>query len=320
MKRRDFLTAAALFATAAPRISLSALTEYPAGNPTIIVGFAAGGAGDIATRVVANYVKQARGLVATPDFRPGAGGTIATDQVRRAPADGSVVSLYSVSPLLVAPHLQKVPYDPSRDFTYIASYAGISVPCFVRHDSAFNTWDELLDFGRNEPTKLKWATAAPRGLAHIATDAAFRAEKVEATFVPFRGGADAVTALLGGHIDMVVSSDFGPHLAAGTVRLLAETSPNPQPGHRGIVSFAERGYPIAIPASYGLFGPADLPKEVIGWWEEAIEEMVASPMYADFLKVLNGYPLLQKSDAFTRMAREAYVSIGRQIDAMEGRP
>ncbi|WP_416797707.1 tripartite tricarboxylate transporter substrate binding protein [Ciceribacter azotifigens] len=316
MKRRNFLSAAAVLAAGAPRLSFAAMQTYLQDNATMIVGFSAGGAGDVASRVVANYVKTSRGMVLTPDFRPGAGGTIATDQVRRAPADGSVISLFSVSPLLVAPHLAKVPYDSSRDFTYIASYVGISVPCFVRSGSPFRTWDEMLDYARKEPTKLRWATAAPRGLAHIATDAAFRTEKVTATFVPFKGGADAVTALLGGHIDMVVSSDFGPHLAAGTIRLLAETSPNPNASLPGVVSFAERGYPIAIPASYGLFGPAGMPTAVIAWWEDALSEMTRSAMYADFLNVINGYPLFQKSDEFTRLANNAFVEIGRQIDQM----
>ncbi|SPL64742.1 tripartite tricarboxylate transporter substrate binding protein [Ochrobactrum soli] len=316
MRRREFLAMTALLIGSGPHLAWSASKAYPANNPILIVGFAAGGAGDIASRVVTNYVKQNRGLVATPDFHPGAGGTIATDQVRRASPDGSILSLYSASPVLVAPHLQNVPYDTTKDFTFIASYAGISVPCFVRKDSPYETWDQLLDFCRKNPSKLKWATAAPRGLAHIATDAAFRQEKATATFVPFRGGADAVTALLGGHIDMVVSSDFGPHLAAGSVQLLAETSPNPKASPLGIVSFAERGYPIAVPASYGLFGPAGLSSEIVSWWEEAIEEMVASPMYADFLKLINGYALFQKSEEFTRMVKEGYTSIGHQIDEM----
>lgn len=310
------MSAVAAFAAAAPRISFAETAPYPGEKPTMIVGFSAGGAGDIASRVVANYVKAARGVVLTPDFRPGAGGTIATDQVRRAPADGSVVSLFSVSPLLVAPHLAAVPYDPSRDFTFIASYVGISVPCFVRSDSPFRTWDDLVDYARKAPAKLRWATAAPRGLAHIATDAAFRTEKVTATFVPFKGGADAVTALLGGHIEMVVSSDFGPHLAAGSVRLLAETSPNPNGSLPGVVSFTERGYPIAIPASYGLFGPAGMSPELVAWWENVIGEMTGSTAYADFLKVINGYALFQKSEAFTSMVRGAYTALGRQIDAM----
>lgn len=316
MNRRAFLSAAALIAATPPRISFASTSPYPNENPTMIVGFSAGGAGDITSRIVANFVKAKRGIVLTPDFRPGAGGTIATDQVRRAPADGSVVSLFSVSPLLVAPHLAKVPYDSSRDFTYIASYVGISVPCFVRSNSPFKSWDELLDYARKEPAKLRWATAAPRGLAHIATDAAFRTEKVTATFVPFRGGADAVTALLGDHIDMVVSSDFGPHLASGTVRLLAETSPNPNASLAGIASFAERGYPIAIPASYGLFGPAGIPRDVVAWWEDAIGEMTQGPMYADFLKLINGYALFQKSDEFTQMASQADVALRHQINKM----
>jgi tripartite-type tricarboxylate transporter receptor subunit TctC len=289
---------------------------YPGADPSIVVGFSAGGAGDIATRVVSSFARKTHNMAITPDFRPGAGGTIATDQVRRAAPDGSIVSLFSVSPLMVAPHLQKLPYDPLQDFTYIGSYAGISVPCFVRADSAYQTWDALLEAARAQPGLLKWATAAPRGLAHIATQAAFAQEKVKASFVPFRGGADAVTALLGGHIDMVVSSDFGPHLAAGSVRLLAETSPGPGGAKPGIASFKERGYPITIPASYGLFGPKGLPVEIVAWWNDLLAEMAKSADYAQFLGVINGYPLLQGSEEFTREVRQGFSALGTQIDAL----
>lgn len=320
MNRRTLLSAGVILPAAyLPEFSFASAATYPISNPTMLVGFSAGGAGDIASRVVANYVKIAHSMALTPDFRPGAGGTIAADQARRASVDGSVISLYSVSPFLVAPHLQRLPYDTFKDFTYIGSYAGISVPCFVRSNSPHTTWDAILDYGRKHPRKLRWATAAPRGLAHIVTDAAFRQENVTSTFVPFRGGAEAVTALLGGHIDMVVSSDFGPHLASGAVRLLAETSPNSKASSNEIVSFADRNYPIALPASYGLIGPADMPKEIVSWWETTLQEMTKSVMYRDFLKVIDGYPHFQNSIEFKEDARKAYDVIGEQVKLMGGR-
>jgi tripartite-type tricarboxylate transporter receptor subunit TctC len=316
MNRRAFLVGSAIAANPWSRPASAGTLPYPRDEATIVVGFAAGGAGDLAARTAANYAKSARGLPVAMDYRPGAGGTIATDQVRRAPPDGSLLSLFSPSPIVVAPHLQDVPYDPAADFTYLACYAGISIPAFVRSDSAFQSWDDLLDHARAKPGKLRWATAAPRGVAHIATEAAFRQETVTATFVPFNGGAEAITALLGGHIDMVVSSDYGPHLQGGSVRLLVETGPSPMAERPDLPTFRQRGYPIAISAAYGLFGPPGLPAEVVSWWEAVLEEMTQSAEYQTFLETLHGYRLFQDSATFTQTVLESYRAVGRQIKVL----
>ena len=320
MDRRNFLIGSTVAAATLPLPALAAPRAYPGDEATIVVGFAAGGGGDLAARTAAKYAKSARDLAVTLDFRPGAGGTIATDQVARARPDGSVLSLFSVSPLMVAPHIQTVPYDPAKDFTYVAAYAGISIPFFVHADSPFATWDELLDHARANPGQLRWATAAPRGLAHIATEAAFRQEGVDAVFVPFAGGADASTALLGGHIDAVVASGYGPHLEAGSIRLLIETGPDPIPEQPELPTFKTRGYPLAIPAAYGLFGPADLPAEIVSWWEEVLGEMTASEAYQDFLKTLHGHRVFADNASFTKTVVDGYREIGRQIDTLGLRP
>ncbi|WP_306030710.1 tripartite tricarboxylate transporter substrate binding protein [Stappia sp. MMSF_3263] len=320
MDRRSFLIGSTLTAATIPVPTRAAPSAYPAAEATIIVGFAPGGAGDLAARTVSRYAISARDVPVTLDFRPGAGGTIATDQVARATADGSVLSLFSVSPLMVAPHLQKVPYDPLTDLTYVASYAGISIPFFVRSDSPFKTWDDLLHHARANPGGLRWATAAPRGLPHIATEAAFRQEGVSATFVPFGGEADAITALLGGHIEAVAASGYAPHLEAGSIRLLIETGPEPIADQPELPTYRERGYPLAISAAYGLFGPAGLPSNVITWWEKLLTEMTGSAAYDGFLKTLRGHRLFQDSATFTKNVQAGYREIGRQIEMLGLRP
>lgn len=320
MKRRSFLIGSTLAAAHLPLPVLAAGQPYPAAEATIVVGFAAGGAGDRAARTVVHYAKSTRDIPVTLDFRPGAGGTIATDQVARAKPDGSVLALFSVSPLMVAPHLQNVPYDPATDFTYVSSFAGISIPFFVRADSPFQTWDDLIDHARANPGALRWATAAPRGLPHIATEAAFRQEGVSATFVPFGGEADAITALLGGHIEAVAASGYASHLEAGSIRLLIETGPDPIADRPDLSTFRERGYPVSISAAYGLFGPADLPPAVVSWWEELLSEMTGSETYRGFLKTLRGHRLFQDSATFTQNVTDGHRLIGRQIAALELRP
>jgi len=320
MDRRSFLIGSTLAAAQLPWPARAAARPYPAAEATIVVGFAAGGAGDLAARTAAKYAKSGRDVPVTLDFRPGAGGTIATDQVARAKPDGSILSLFSVSPLMVAPHLQNVPYDPTTDFTYVGSYAGISIPFFVRADSPFQTWDDLIAYLRANPGSLRWATAAPRGLPHIATEAAFRQEGVSATFVPFGGEADAITALLGGHIEAVAASGYAPHLEAGSIRLLIETGPEPIADRPDLPTFKQRGYPVSISAAYGLFGPAGLPDAVVTWWEGLLSEMTGSEAYGDFLRTLRGHRLYQDSAIFTQNVIDGYREIGRQIEGLGLRP
>jgi len=319
MNRRSFLYTSATLA-AFSKISFAQAKPVPTDNVTIVVGFSAGGAGDLAARVAAEHVKITDAYPVGVEFRPGAGGTIATDQIRRAKADGSILSLYSASPLLVAPHLQSLPYDPLRDFTYIATYSNIAIPAFVKTDSPLKDWAGLVRFARDNPGKLRWATAAPRGIAHIATEAAFRKEGVTSAFVPFSGGADAITALLGGHIDMVVASDFAAHLKAGKVRLLVETGPEPVSGYPDIPTFKQLGYPLSIASAYGLFGPAKLPEPVVHYWQDTLRVMTKTDLYKRFLETLGAQALYQEGQAFHDEIIRNFHAIGDQIEALGMRP
>ena len=138
-------------------------------------------------------------------------------------SDGYNLCLYVPSPMAVVPHLQKVPYDSMKDFTYIALYCFVPLAIYVKNDSPFKSWADVIKYAKENPGKLRWGTAGVRGTAHIVVEAAFRKEGIRATFVPFTGGSEAITALLGGHIEASVSTDYGPQLAAGNLRLIALT-------------------------------------------------------------------------------------------------
>lgn len=320
MNRRSFLISSAIAMAGCAKPLWANQGPPPTHNATIVVGFSAGGAGDLAGRVAAEYAKQSEGFPVGVEFRPGAGGTIATDQIRRAAPDGTTLSLFSASPLVVAPHLQKLPYDPLKDFTYIATFVNISIPMFVTSQSPHKSWTELITFAKANPGKLRWATAAPRGLAHISTEAAFRQEGVQAAFVPFSGGADAITALLGGHIEAVVASDYASHLQSGKIRLLVETGSEPIANYPDVPTFKQLGYPLALSSGYGLFGPADLPKSVVSWWEDELRAMTESPLYQTFLTTLGGQRGFQGHEQFTATVTENYRIIGEQVDLLGLRP
>jgi tripartite-type tricarboxylate transporter receptor subunit TctC len=100
------------------------------------------------------------------------------------------------------------------------------------------------------------------------------------------------------------------------VRLLIETGPDKIPGFPEVPTFKERGYPISLPAMYGLFGPARLPGAVVSWWEGALREMTETSLYHDFVTRLRGIAIFQDSVQLSNTVIEGYKELGRQIDAL----
>jgi tripartite-type tricarboxylate transporter receptor subunit TctC len=310
MHRRSFLT---LTAATLMRPGIAAAASYPAKPVTILVPFAAGGGGDLLARLAADHARNKRGIPVAVEYRPGAAATIAPSQVARAAPDGTVLGLYSVSPFLTVPHLQKLSYDTTKDFTFISVYAFIPLALYVATESAFKDWAGILRYAKDNPGKLRWGTSGVRGVAHVAVEAAFRKEHVQTTFVPFTGGAEAITAMLGGHIEAVVSADYGPHLAAGRVRLLALTGSEKLEGQPQLPTFKDMQYPLATEAIYGLFGPAKLAADVVAYWENLTREMAATDEYKAVLAVANAGPLYLDSKAFTANVIENYAKLGEAI-------
>lgn len=318
MDRRQFLwTSAGMGLGAGLGLSTAgsafAQGAYPAKPVTLLCPFAAGGGGDILTRAAADHVRNKRNVAAAVEYRPGAGATIAPGQIARVQPDGYLVGLYSISPFLTVPHLQKVPYDTTKDFTYIAAYAYIPIAFYVATESPLTSWEGVVKYARDNPGKFRWGTSGVRGAAHVAVEAAFRKEGVQTTFVPFSGGAEAITAMLGGHIEAVISADYGPHLAAGKVRLLALTGSEKLPSHPALPTFKDMKYPLSTEAIYGLFGPAGLPADVVAWWDSAIREMMKTDEFAAVLKTVSGQPVYLDSREFTANVLENYKTLGQII-------
>lgn len=214
------------------------------------------------------------------------------------------------------PHLQKVPYDTLKDFTFIAVYAYVPIALYLTSESPHKSWQDILKYAKDNPGKFRWGTSGARGAAHIATEAAFRKEGVQTTFVPFGGGAEAITAMLGSHIEAVISADYGPQLAAGKVRLLVLTGSEKLPSQPELMTFKELGYPLSTEAIYGLFGQAKLPGEVVFWWDGAVKEMMATDAFKTLLTTVSASPLYLNSADFTANVTENYRKLGEAIEAL----
>lgn len=298
-RRRALTSLSALSSTALLPALGSAQEAFPSRQVTLLVGFAAGGGGDISARWMAEYLRERWKVPVVVENRPGAGATIAAGQLSRAKPDGHTVALATTSPFTVAPYFQSVPYDAAKDFTYLFQFLVSAQPLFVRADHPSRSMAEFIAWAKANPGKLNWSTAATNGGSHVATEAAFRHLGIKGTYVPFKGGAEAITALLGGHIDALVSAEFPPYAAAGQVRLLVESGPDKVPGYPGVPTFKELGYPLSVPIFYGIAGPAGMPADVVAKWEEAGRDMSASPGFKDLVDKLKSTPSFQGNREFT---------------------
>ncbi len=296
-------------------VCLPALAQerFPSRQVTILVGFAPGGAGDISARWIAEHLREKWNVPVVVENKPGAGATIAAAQLARAKPDGYTVALATTSPFTVAPYFQTVNYDPAKDFSYLFQFLVSAQPLFVRSDSPHKTVQDLMNYAKANPGKLLWSTAATNGGPHISTEAALKHNGVSATYVPFKGGAEAITALLGGHIEALVAAEFPPFAASGQIRLLAESGPEKIAGFASVPTYKELGYPVSVPIFYGIAGPAGIPVDVVKAWEEAGRELMKAPAFVELMAKLKASPSYQSSSEFSASITAVYQQMGKLI-------
>lgn len=287
--------------------------EYPSKPVTIVVPYAPGGGGDTFTRAVAAQAADILGVKVFVENRTGGGGTIGVGSVARAAADGYTLAFVSTSPVVMAPNFLDVPYDPLEDFTYLARFVVSVHPVLVGGESPFDSFPAVLEFARANPGRLRWSTAGINGAPHVATLAAFRQEGVEATFVPMQGSSEVLAGLLGGTIDLGVISDYSGALAAGDVRVLAEIGPEPIPGLPAVPTYEQLGYPLAPAIFFGLAGPAELPRDVVARWDDAIRTITASAAFSDIAERLNGNVAYLGHEDFERHVRADIAAARRTL-------
>ena len=307
-----FLAAASLVAATPAH----AQERFPSKQVTIIVGFAPGGGGDISARFIADFLRERWKVPVVVENRAGAGATIAATQLARARPDGYTVALATTSPFTVAPNFQTLPYDATKDFTYLFQFLVSAQPLFVKSDSPHRSWQDFVAWARANPGKLNWSTSATNGGPHIATEAAFRHLGITATYIPYKGGADAITALMGGQIDALVAAEFPPFVASGQARLLVESGPDKLPDFPALPTYKELGYPLSVPIFYGIAGPAGMPADVIAQWEDAAGDMMKSAAFKELMGKLKSTASYQGHKDFTATLSTVQREMARLIPAL----
>jgi tripartite-type tricarboxylate transporter receptor subunit TctC len=232
-----------------------------------VVPFAPGGSTDTLARTLAVKLSDSLGQQVVVDNRPGANGNIGMEIVARAPADGHTILLGYIANVAIAPSLyQKLPFDPVKDYEPITLLA-TSPNVLVAHPSvAAKNLKELIALAKTEPGKLNYASASVASVGHLTGELLNDLAGIKMTHVAYKGSGQAVTDLLGGHIQLMFSgfSSTLAHIKSGKLRALAQTGEKRSPALPDVPTIAESGFPkFEATAWYGVHAPAKTPKPVV---------------------------------------------------------
>ncbi len=272
--RRLLLTASAgsLFGTSA-----LAQAKFP-NKPLVVYGaLPAGGIMDQHLRLLGERAFKTLGQAITVEARPGAGATIAPTLLLNAQPDGYTLAAMTVNSLRY-PHYQKTSYDPLKDFTFIIGLSNFTFGVVVHADSPYKTLEDLITAGKANPGKLTSGSTGQGGTGHLILLDIEKATGAKFTQVPFKGGPDAVAALLGKHIDFITDgTQWAPLVEDGRARVLAMATEQRVARFKDTPTFREKGIDAVGWSPYGLVGPKGMAPEVVKTLHDAFKLAMEDP-------------------------------------------
>lgn len=278
--RRDALRAALAGSAALALPGAARAQAYPNRPIRILVGTAPGGPSDFLARLLAERVTAALGQSVVVENRPGASGTIATEQVARSAADGYTLTVGGPAAMISPPYLMaKVGYDPMKDFVPIAMLGAGAFVLAVHPSVPATNVRELIALARARPGEITFGSGGNGASGHLLTESFASAAGIRLLHVPYKGEGPAVTDLVGGQLQMMFSapSALMPHVRSGKLRGLAVTTRERVASYAELPSVHESGVPDFEYLGWIIaFAPAGTPREVIdllaSTWRRAREQ------------------------------------------------
>ncbi len=291
MNKRLFTASlsAALLALALP----VAAQNYPAKPIKIVVPFPAGGTSDVLARLIGQKMTESWGQPVVVENKPGSSGNLGADAVAKSAADGYTLVLMDVGNLVISPALFKLPFNVEKDFAPVAMVAYSPHLLAVSTRVPANTPAELVAYAKAQKGKLNYAVAAGMGSAsHLAGVIYAQRSGIEWGYVPYKGGAQAITDLIGGQVDVMFNGMVAtyPHVKAGKIKLIAVSSAKRSAQMPDTPTVAE-SLPGFLTGSFqGLLAPAGTPKAVVDKLHAEVQRIAALPEVRERLTTLGAEP------------------------------
>lgn len=280
-----------------------AAQSYPQQPVRLVIPFTAGGAADMVGRLVAQELGPALGQNVIVDNRGGAGTVIGSELVARAAPDGHTLLLVTPT-YIINPSLRKLPYDTVKDFAGVSMIA-VTPLIMVAHPSLpVSDVKQLIALGQAKPNSLVYGSAGPGSPTHLGMEL-FRLSGAKMTHVPYKGAAPAITDLLGGHIQLMITSIIAaqPHIASGKLKAIAVTTARRSAVFPNVPAIAESIPGYEVINWWGIVAPSATPSPVIRRLNAEIAQAVAKRNVNEKLQVEGAEPATAPPVEFDRFIR-----------------
>ena len=313
MRLRNALLGATLLAAAAGSLAQA----FPTKPVTLIVPWPAGGSTDRHLRGLAEIASKYLGQNIVVENKPGGGGTIGPSQMAlQAKPDGYTISQFPMGMLRI-PHMQKSPWNPLTDFTYIIGVTGYTFGLTVRADSPYKSFNEYIEAARKEPGKIDYASTGIGTTPHLNIEEVAMNAKVTLNHVPFKGNADSTQALLGGHV-MAQSDATGwdKYVDGGQMRLLVTFGDTRTKRWPNVPTAKELGYGVVSTSPYGIAGPKGMDPAVVKTLHDAFKKAIDDPKHLELLAQLSQDVWYLNSEDYAKWVRDTFGKEKALIDRL----
>ena len=284
-------------------ISAADAQSFPVRPVTLIVPWPAGGTTDVGMRALATSTEKHLGQSIVIENRPGGSGTLAPGQMAAtAKPDGYTITQIPIT-IFRFPFMTKTTFDPSVDFTYIIGISGYTFGVVVRDDAPWKTFHEFLADAQANPGTINYGTPGAGTSLHITMEQIAKRRGIKWTHVPFKGNAESMNALLGGHIHAVAdSSGWAPLVNAGRFRLLVTWGAARTRNWPSVPTLRDIGIDMVSNSPFGIAGPRGMEVGIVKLLHDAFKKGLGEPSYAAAMASLDQELFYLNSEDYRKFA------------------
>ena len=304
---RSLAVGAALIMAMGAALGQSALAQtYPVRPIKLVIGYPPGGGVDINARLLAGKLTEILGASVVVENKPGAGTNIANEYVARAVPDGYTLLMNTSSVTINMSLYKNPPFNTLRDFAPVAVFSDSQNIMVVNAAKPYKTAADVLAAARAKPGALTYGSAGPGSTQHLTTELLKLQTKSDILHIPYKGSAPALTALIGGEVDMVFINvpAILQHVRSGRLRPLAAAGSKRSELLPDVPTLKESGIKLEMALWFGVLAPAGTPKEIVQTLNGAIAKAARAPEIKQKLLDQGAEPVGNTAEEFAAMLRE----------------
>lgn len=270
--------------------TLGAPAPYPSRQVSLIVPFPAGGAADATARALVDASKASFASGIVVENRQGGAGAVGMTEVVQAPTDGYKIGLVGQTTMALLPHtVDGLAYDTPEDYQPIIQVAYAPLVLVTREDAQWQTAEEFIAAAKASPGELTFGSAGAGTPSHILFETLKAEAEIDMTHVPFEGDAPAITAMLGGNVQALIQAPGAivGHEEAGSMKVLATFEPARNRLFPDAPTMQEVGHDIVFTSNFGVYGPKNLPADVVTYLHDSFKKAVETQSFKDFAQKQN---------------------------------